>query len=189
MVEIVKQHYYLTAHEQQHHFDNSESSSGGLLSWDDSKLKAFLLEKGIISPSSEREELILLAKSYADANPAHSYTASPTNTHSGEEGGVYSHATESISSGVSVASSAASSVASQASETLSSAYYATTEAPSLLYDFVAEKFNGSSIFLFFFFFFSPYLKQFIDVFFFYLYFQMEPITFILHGLILSYTII
>lgn len=92
----------------QHYFE-AGTDSGTYSSWSDSSLRAYLLEHGIISPASKREELILLAKQHASS-------ASNTAT------GVIAQATDSASSVASAVSSVGSAAASQASETLSSAW-------------------------------------------------------------------
>lgn len=89
-------------------------------SWTDSQLRAFLLEKGVVSPSSKREELTVLAKQYYN-----------------DAGNVASQASAS-------ASSAYGSATQVASESLSSAWYAATDAPAQAYDYTAGKLNEAS---------------------------------------------
>jgi hypothetical protein len=89
-------------------------------SWTDSQLRAYLLEQGVISPSSKREELVVLAKQrYNDA------------------GNIASQASKSVTSAYSAATHAAS-------ETISSAWYAATDAPVQAYDYTAAKLNDAS---------------------------------------------
>lgn len=140
--------------------------SGLVDSWTDSELRSYLLEQGIISPSSKREELLVLAKQkYGTAsnsassaagrasNSASSAASRASNTASSAAG----RASKSASSAAGRAGSSATSLASQASSTLgsaasgasqtasqvlSSAYYAATDAPNQAYDYVAAKADG-----------------------------------------------
>lgn len=92
----------------------------------DSQLRKFLLDKGIISPSSTREELIVLARQYGA---------------SAEQG---------IQSGFASVSDAAQSGAASvnqagrtAASSLSSAYYSATDLPKLAYDHAASAIDGT----------------------------------------------
>lgn len=111
----------------QHHFAAQKDNL--LSSWTDSELRRFLLSKGVVSPHSKREELVLLAEQYgADSKDG------------------FADATHSVASAASHASSAVSSAASAAASSVSdnaqAAYYAATNAPSLAYDTAAEKLQG-----------------------------------------------
>ncbi|KAG0702139.1 hypothetical protein DFH29DRAFT_517385 [Suillus ampliporus] len=78
--------------------------------WDESKLRAFLLEHGVVAPSGPREQLVLLAKqkyrSYTDAASYYSSLASATAT------SAYSDATDTLYD----ASKSASSIVAQATQ-------------------------------------------------------------------------
>ncbi|OAX40694.1 hypothetical protein K503DRAFT_714030 [Rhizopogon vinicolor AM-OR11-026] len=84
--------------------------------WDESKLRAFLLEHGVVAPSGPREQLVLLAKqkyrSYNDAASYYSSLASATAT------SVYSGATETLHD----ASSSVSSIVAQATHDVGRAF-------------------------------------------------------------------
>lgn len=110
--------------------------------WSDSQLRDFLLQHGVISPSSKREELLLLAKQQGRHAQGAYHTATS----------VVGQATDSVSSGASVASSAVSSAASAATsavvDTASAAFYTAIDAPSLAYDFVAEQLSDGKDFVY-----------------------------------------
>ncbi|KAI0790990.1 hypothetical protein C8Q75DRAFT_758816 [Abortiporus biennis] len=88
----------------------SNIKSDAFDSWDESRLREFLLEQGVVEPSGTREQLVLLAKQRYDAlsSVASSYSAS-------------------VSSLASQASGSASSFASQASAGASTAVYGDTK--------------------------------------------------------------
>jgi len=73
-----------------------------------------LLEKGVISPSTKREELLLLAREY----------------------GI--DATKSVSSAWAASTDAASNVGDAIADNASAAFYAVADAPSNTYDYVAD---------------------------------------------------
>ncbi|KAG2121312.1 hypothetical protein DEU56DRAFT_97332 [Suillus clintonianus] len=84
--------------------------------WDESKLRAFLLEHGVVAPSGPREQLVLLAKqkyrSYTDAASYYSSLASDTVT------SAYSDATDTLYQ----ASQSASSLVAQATQEVTRAF-------------------------------------------------------------------
>lgn len=86
-------------------------------SWDESRLREFLLEQGVVEPKGPREQLALLAKQkYASFTSAASvYSASATS--------LASDASKSATSLASGASKSATSLASQASKSASTAVY------------------------------------------------------------------
>ncbi|KAK4704007.1 hypothetical protein P7C70_g2212, partial [Phenoliferia sp. Uapishka_3] len=132
--------YVPSANGAQSHFEAAKDSAWD--AWTESSLREFLLEKGIISPASHREELIHLAKKHgasASRNAEGAWAGATDSVSSG-----ISQASKSATSVASVASSAAGSAASQASETLSSAWYAATDSPALAYDYVSDKAQGAS---------------------------------------------
>ena len=90
----------------QHSFNDIRDSSFD--TWDESRLRQFLLEHGVVAPSGPREELVLLAKqryrSYTDAASYYSSLASASAT------SVYSEATDTVYG----ASKSVSSIAAQA---------------------------------------------------------------------------
>ena len=90
----------------QHSFQDLKDSSFD--KWDESKLREFLLEHGVVAPSGPREQLVLLAKqkyrSYTDAASYYSSLASATAT------SAYADATDTLHD----ASSSVSSVVAQA---------------------------------------------------------------------------
>ncbi|KAG2098385.1 uncharacterized protein F5147DRAFT_713759 [Suillus discolor] len=90
----------------QHAFQDLQENSFD--TWDESKLRAFLLEHGVVAPSGPREQLLLLAKqkhrSYINAASYYSSIASETAT------SAYSDATDTLYH----ASKSASSVVAQA---------------------------------------------------------------------------
>ena len=106
-----------------HVFDHSSSS--------DSQLRAYLLEEGIISPASSREELLLqiqqMKNTYATGGIGHNYEA-----------------TDSVSSGVSRVASAVSSIPSAVGEAATASFYSVVEAPTLAYDYVTGVLQGQS---------------------------------------------
>ncbi len=89
--------------------------------WDESRLREFLLEQGVVNPSGTREQLALLAKQkwrqYSSAASAYSKTASKTAS------SVVSQASNSAGSAANQASKSASSLASSASAQASTAVY------------------------------------------------------------------
>jgi hypothetical protein len=111
-------------------------------SWTDSQLRAYLLENGVISPSSKREELIVQAKQFQKSASASGKSAYGEATKTANA--AYVTASHNAASGASAASSAVSSAASVASDTLSSAYYAATNAPHHAYDYASKRLNGES---------------------------------------------
>lgn len=98
----------------QHTFQDLKDSSFD--KWDESKLRAFLLEHGVVAPSGPREQLILLAKqkyrSYNDAASYYSSLASASAT------SVYSGATDTLHD----ASASVSSVIAQATHDVGRAF-------------------------------------------------------------------
>lgn len=97
--------------------------------WDESKLREFLLEQGVVEPKGTREQLVLLAKQqYRQYNSAaDSYSAS-------------------MSSLASDASKSATSLASEASRTASTAAYgdSTYQASKSVSSYVAQATNDVS---------------------------------------------
>ena len=93
---------------------HSAPSSGIVDAWTDSELREFLMMHNIVAPSSKSEELRVLAKQKVD-----------------DLGGYGLHA-----------SASASSLAAQATDKISEAYYATTDAPRVAYDYVSGAFDG-----------------------------------------------
>lgn len=91
--------------------------------WDDSRLREFLLEQGVVAPSGPREKLVLAAKQYyrgyTDAAASYASTASHAAS-SAIYGDEKDQASKSATSLYSKASNTASSVAGQASNTVSS---------------------------------------------------------------------
>ncbi|CDO77473.1 hypothetical protein BN946_scf184902.g7 [Trametes cinnabarina] len=89
--------------------------------WDESRLREFLLEQGVVNPSGTREQLALLAKQkwrqYSSAASAYSKTASRTASSAANK------ASKTASSAASEASKSASSLASSASAQASTAVY------------------------------------------------------------------
>jgi hypothetical protein len=85
-------------------------------SWDESKLRAFLLEHGVVAPSGPREQLVLLAKqkyrSYTDAASYYSSLASESAT------SAYSDSTDTLYD----ASKSASSIVAQATQDVGRAF-------------------------------------------------------------------
>jgi len=112
--ELVKRHYDNAAAGGQYYFDSAASQ------WSDSDLRQFLLEKGVISPSTKREELLLLAREY----------------------GI--DATKSVSSAWAASTDAASNVGDAIVDNASSVFYAVADAPSNTYDYVADTLQGES---------------------------------------------
>ncbi|KAG1731375.1 hypothetical protein EDB19DRAFT_1896930 [Suillus lakei] len=98
----------------QHAFQDLKDNSFD--TWDESKLRAFLLEHGVVAPSGPREQLVLLAKqkhrSYTDAASYYSSLASATAT------SAYSDATDTLYD----ASKSASSIAAQATQEVGRAF-------------------------------------------------------------------
>lgn len=88
--------------------------------WDDSRLREFLLEQGVVAPSGPREKLVLAAKQYyrgyTDAAASYASTASHAAS-SAIYGDEKDQASKSATSLYSKASNTVSSVAAQASET------------------------------------------------------------------------
>ncbi|KAG1761860.1 hypothetical protein EDD22DRAFT_824049 [Suillus occidentalis] len=84
--------------------------------WDESKLRAFLLEHGVVAPSGPREQLVLLAKqkyrSYTDAASYYSSLASESAT------SAYSDTTDTVHD----ASKSASSIVAQATQDVGRAF-------------------------------------------------------------------
>lgn len=107
----------------QAHFSAAENQA--LDSWTDSELRKYLLTKGIVSPHSKHEELVLLA----------------------EKHGARAHgAAYAVSKSVSSAAAAATDVVKDAGNAMAhnahAAYYSTINAPSLAYDTAAEALQG-----------------------------------------------
>ncbi|KAG1807829.1 uncharacterized protein BJ212DRAFT_1385678 [Suillus subaureus] len=98
----------------QHAFQDLKEDSFDI--WDESKLRAFLLEHGVVAPSGPREQLVLLAKhkyrSYTDAASYYSSLASETAT------SAYSDATDTLYD----ASKSASSIVAQATQNVGRAF-------------------------------------------------------------------
>ena len=109
-----------------HAFDHSASS--------DSDLRKWLLEKGIISPASSREELLLQVQGQQMKNR---YAT-------GGIGHNYGEATDSVSCGVSRVASAVSSIPSAVGEAATASFYSVVEAPTLAYDYVSGVLQGTS---------------------------------------------
>jgi hypothetical protein len=110
-------------HQAQQVFQGSQRSPL-VSSWTDSELRKFLLEHGVISPASKREELELQAKEFLSS--ASSAGAAATSN----------------------VASAASSVVSQASDTISSAWYAATDAARLPYDYTSAKLEDAKDYIY-----------------------------------------
>ncbi|KAK4048403.1 hypothetical protein OIV83_004749 [Microbotryomycetes sp. JL201] len=125
--DLVKTHYKAADDSVQHHFGNAANSA--LSGWSESELRKFLLDKGIISPHSTRDELESLARQHGAQAKAHASGASAS----------VSSAASVVSSGV---SSAASAAATAVQDNANSAYYAAINAPSLAYDTAAEALQG-----------------------------------------------
>ncbi|KZV93874.1 hypothetical protein EXIGLDRAFT_716624 [Exidia glandulosa HHB12029] len=103
-------------------------------SWDESRLRQFLLEQGVVAPSSKKEELVLLANkqyksfkaaassyaSQASATASSAYYGSPASQVSASASSVAGGAASSVSSVAGNAASSVSSVAGQASASASS---------------------------------------------------------------------
>lgn len=96
--------------------------------WDESKLREFLLEQGVVEPKGPREQLVLLAKqkynSYSSA--ASEYSASASSLASGASASassLASGASASVTSLASGASASATSLASKASASASTAVH------------------------------------------------------------------
>lgn len=115
--ELVKRHYDQAAAGGQYVFDSAASQ------WSDSDLRQFLLEKGVISPSSKREELLLLAREYG------------------------LEASKSVTSAWAASTNAAEKVGDSIADNASAAYYAVTDAPGQAYDYVADSLQGKSLHL------------------------------------------
>ncbi|KAG1852556.1 hypothetical protein C8R48DRAFT_676074 [Suillus tomentosus] len=98
----------------QHAFQDLQENSFD--TWDESKLRAFLLEHGVVAPSGPREQLLLLAKqkhrSYINAASYYSSLASETAT------SAYSDATDTLYH----ASKSASSIVAQATHDVGRAF-------------------------------------------------------------------
>ncbi|KAG2039363.1 hypothetical protein BDR03DRAFT_991833 [Suillus americanus] len=98
----------------QHAFQDLKENSFDI--WDESKLRAFLLEHGVIAPSGPREQLVLLAKqkyrSYTDAASYYSSFASETAT------SAYSNAANTLYD----TSKSASSIVAQATQDVGRAF-------------------------------------------------------------------
>lgn len=110
--ELVKRHYDQAASGGQYVFDSVASQ------WSESDLRQFLLEKGVISPSSKREELVLLAKEYG------------------------LDASKSVTSAWAASTDAAGRAADAVTDTASAALYAVTDAPAQAYDYVADSLDS-----------------------------------------------
>ena len=105
-------------------FDYSSSS--------DSQLRAYLLGKGIISPASSREQLLLQVQQMKNRYAT------------GVLGHNFAEATDSVSSGVSRVSSAVVAIPSVVGEAATASFYSAVEAPALAYDYVSGVLHGSS---------------------------------------------
>lgn len=94
-------------------------------SWDESRLREFLLEQGVVAPSGPREKLVLAAKQHyrGYTNAASSLASSASSAASTAVYGAPSdQASASAASLYSTASNTVSSAAAQASETLARAF-------------------------------------------------------------------
>ncbi|KAL5498321.1 hypothetical protein ACEPAH_2463 [Sanghuangporus vaninii] len=93
--------------------------------WDESRLREFLLEQGVVAPSGPREQLVLAAKQryrgYTNAASSLASTASRAAS-TAIYGGPAARASKSGTSVLSVASKTASSITSQATESLTRAF-------------------------------------------------------------------
>ncbi|KAG1854624.1 hypothetical protein F4604DRAFT_1802326 [Suillus subluteus] len=98
----------------QHAFQDLKENSFDI--WDESRLRAFLLEHGVVAPSGPREQLVLLAKqkyrSYTDAASYYSSLASETAT------SAYSDVTDTLYD----TSKSASSIVAQATQDVGRAF-------------------------------------------------------------------
>ncbi|KAG1777905.1 hypothetical protein EV702DRAFT_968855 [Suillus placidus] len=110
----------------QHTFKDLKENSFD--TWDESKLRAFLLEHGVVAPSGPREQLVLLAKqkyrSYTDAASYYSSLTSETAT------SAYSDATDTLYD----ASKSASSIVAQATQDVGRAFDASKDYVYLAWD-------------------------------------------------------
>lgn len=90
-------------------------------SWDESRLRNFLLEQGIVQPKSTREQLVLAAKKQYN-----SYTNAASSLSSQASTAVYGkptdQASKSVTSAYYEASASATSLAAEASKSAASAY-------------------------------------------------------------------
>lgn len=116
--ELAKRHWEETATGAQVHFEHLKASAYDAYS--DSELRKYLLDKGIVSPQSKREELIQLAKE-------NGFQASKT-----------------VDSAWAKATDAVEDAAHAVADNASAAFYAVVDAPGDAYDYVAAKFDGSS---------------------------------------------
>ena len=110
----------------QAHFTAAENQA--LESWTDSELRKFLLTKGIISPHSKHEELVVLAEKHGARAHGAAYAAS-----------------KSVSSAAAAATDVVKNAGNAVADNAHAAYYSTVNAPSLAYDTAAEKLQGELI--------------------------------------------
>ena len=127
-------------------FENAKDTAFD--TWDESRLRQFLLEQGVVAPSGPREQLVLAAKHHYNAY-THAASTLASSASAAASTAVYGdkqyQASKSASSLYSDASNTASSIAAQASSTLvraaddSKDYVYSTWTDSQLHDYLVEK--------------------------------------------------
>lgn len=109
-------------------FDNAQQTAYDAYS--DSQLRKFLLDKGIISPASKREELIVLARQ-------HGLEASRS------ADSAWARATDTAGDAAQAVADAAGDAAHAVGDNVSAGYYAALNAPVQAYDYVAGVLDDS----------------------------------------------
>lgn len=117
--ELAKRHYDDRARSAQHVLKDSQDAA--YASWSDSQLRQYLLDQGVISPSSKREELVQLAREYG------------------------LEASKSVSSTYARATAAAGDAAHTVE---SAAHYAVVTAPAEAYDYLSDQFDNARDFVY-----------------------------------------
>lgn len=121
-----------------------QNSDKAFASWDESQLREFLLEQGVVSPSSKREELVVQAKKYyADGASLSPPSFFLLNLAQALELMSVLTAGSAARAAASSASSAAAAATGGPTSSLSSAWYTATDAPYVAYDYLSDTYDDA----------------------------------------------